>query len=79
MIEAKNIEMNDNLISLEYKTDIDNNYEKLTFDVNTLEIKETFILINKFRSDILYSHLMKHLVKSAKSNKLKKEFRNTWF
>ena len=53
MIEAKNIEMNDNLISLEYKTDIDNNYEKLTFDVNTLEIKETSILINKFRSDIL--------------------------
>ena len=79
MIEAKNIEMNGNLISLEYKTDIDNNYEKLTFDVNTLEIKETSILINKFRSDILYSHLMKPLVKSAKSNKLKKEFRNTWF
>ena len=45
MIDAKNIELKNNSISLEYKTDIDNRYEKLAFDIDTLEIKETSILI----------------------------------
>lgn len=79
MIDAKNIELKNNLISLEYKTDVDNRYEKLTFDIDTLEIKETSILINEFRSNILYSHLMKPLVKLVKNNKLENEYRNTWF
>lgn len=78
MIEAKNIEMNGNLISLEYKTDIDDNYEKLTFDINTLEIKETSILIDNFRNNILYSHLMKPLIKLIENSKLESEFRNIW-
>lgn len=79
MIDAKNIELKNNSISLEYKTDIDNRYEKLAFDIDTLEIKETSILINEFRSNILYSHLMKPLVKLVKNNKLESEFRNIWY
>ena len=38
MIDAKNIELKNNSISLEYKTDIDNRYEKLAFDIDTLEL-----------------------------------------
>ena len=38
MIDAKNIKLDGNLLSLEYKSDLDEKYEKLTFNIKTFEI-----------------------------------------
>lgn len=80
MIEAKNIKVDGKLISLDYKSDLDESYQKLVFNVDTFEVIETSINENsQVRNYMLYSHLMKPLVEKLKDNKLSDSFEEIWY
>ena len=80
MIEAKNIKINGDLISLEYKSDLDDSYQKLIFNTKTFEIIETSIKEDtQVRNYMLNTHLMKPLVKLLNENKLKDAFQEVWY
>lgn len=80
MIEAKDIKVDGNLISLNYKSDLDDSYQKLIFNIDTYEVVETSINENtQVRNYMLYAHLMKPLVEKLKENKLSDTFVNIWY
>ena len=80
MIEAKNIKLDNEIVSLEYKSDLDDKFQKLIFNIKDFKIIETSIKENtQVRNYMLYSHLMKPIVKLIEEGKLKDTFQNTWY
>mgnify|MGYP007070009441 CR=1 FL=1 len=81
MIEARNIKINnDKTISLEYKSDLDDDYIYLEFDIETLEIINTSIIEDTLvRTNMLYSHLIKQLKELYDKKELKENYKNLWY
>lgn len=80
MIEAKNIRLDGDLLSLKYKSGLDDEYQKLVFNIKTDEIIETSVQnATKYRNSIIHAHLIKPLIKKIENNELKEEYTNIWY
>ena len=79
MIEAKNIRLEGKIISLEYKYELNEEYESLSFNIDTFNITNNSNKVDEHTFDKLYIHLMKPLSKMAKNKELKSEFISQWY
>lgn len=77
MIEAKNIIVDNNLISLEYKYN-DDGFYKLTYDIKKEEVIETEDVDFESKDVFIYRHLIIPLLKQIEGGKVDKTFFSMW-
>lgn len=78
MIEVKNLRLDNNLVYFSYKSDLDEEFKGLTYNIKTDEIIESEEEISNFKLNCIY-HAIKEIKEQIKSNKLKKEFKKIWY
>ena len=79
MIEAKNIKLENDILSFEYKSGLDKDYESLSFNIKTDEIVSSSIEMTSNREGLLRTKLIKKLLNQIENNNLKEEYTNIWY
>lgn len=79
IIKARKIKINGDILSLEYKSDLDKDYESLMYDIKKDKIIETRVKeISETREEILYSHLINPILNLYKEGNLEETFVRMW-
>lgn len=78
MIEVKNLRLDNNLVYFKYKSDLDNYFKDLTYNIKTDEIVESEEEISNSELNCIY-HAIKEIKKQIKDNDLKNEFKKIWY
>ena len=78
MIEVRNLRLDDNLVYFSYKSDLDDEFKDLTYNIKTDEIVESEEEISDTKLNCIY-HAIKEIKEQSKNNNLKKEFEKIWY
>ncbi len=78
MIEVKNLRLDNDLVYFSYKSDLDDCFKDLTYNIKTDEIVESKEEISDVKLNCIY-HAINEIKTQIKSNKLKKEFYTMWY
>lgn len=78
MIEVKNLKLDNNLVYFSYKSDLDDYFKDLTYNIKTDEIIESEEEISNSKLNCIY-HAIKEIKEQIKNNNLQKEFKKIWY
>lgn len=78
MIEVKNLRLDNNLVYFSYKSDLDDYFKDLTYNIKTDEIVESEEEISNSKLSCIY-HAIKEIKEQIKNNNLQKEFKKIWY
>ncbi len=77
MIEVRNLKLDDNLVCFSYKSDLDDDFKELTYNIKADEIVESEE-IRDTKLNCIY-HAIKEIKEQIKNNNLKNEFDKIWY
>lgn len=78
MIEVKNLKIDNNLAFFDYRSDLDDNFKKMTYNIKTDEIIESEEEMSNSKLNCIY-HAIKEIKEQIKSNNLQSEFIKIWY
>lgn len=78
MIEVKNLKLDNNLVYFSYKSDLDDCFKDITYNIKTDEIVESEEEISNSKLNCIY-HAIKEIKEQIRNNNLQEEFKRTWY
>ena len=78
MIEVKKVNIDNNIVSFEYKTDLDDTYKNITYNLETDEIIKSDDKISDIRLNYIF-HAIKEIKRRIKEKNIKTDLTVLWY